>query len=266
MTILESITGVRFGRFIVLGPSCLAKSGDRLAACLCDCGIRFESSPYHIKRGRVKSCGCLYDSRRLKLVGRQFGRLAVVKAVGRNGHGQALFACNCNCGNSVTVLGTCLRRGDTRSCGCFKKEKSTTHGKSLTREYTIWKAMNQRCYNPKNDRYAHYGQRGIMVCRDWRNSFEAFFADMGPCPPHYSIDRLDNDGNYEKENCRWSSASEQVLNQRRNRLVTFGGEVLPLTAMARKYGFSKHVLLSRLNAGWTETAALTTPVGGRNHV
>jgi hypothetical protein len=155
------------------------------------------------------------------LVGNRFGRLTVVKFIGRSSHRHALWECLCECGNVVLVANPNLRSGNSKSCGCLKTENNiitwTKHGHASgnTPEYESWSAMWSRVRSSPNRRaFRDYVQRGISVCDRWK-SFETFLSDMGPRPPKTSIDRIDNDGNYEPSNCRWATASQQVRNRRR---------------------------------------------------
>lgn len=146
-----------------------------------------------------------------------FGRLTVIERVGNDIRNQAVWACQCSCGNIVTVCGAKLRSGHTKSCGCLHKKTLSalrkTHGMSGTPEYNSWNSMKDRCRNKDNQDFKNYGGRGITVCDRWLNSFENFFADMGPKPsPNHSIDRKDNDGNYYPGNCKWSTILEQANN------------------------------------------------------
>ncbi len=134
-----------------------------------------------------------------------------------------------------------------------------THGRSKTSTYRSWRAMLERVCNPRNNRFYRYGGRGIKVCSEWHD-FETFRADMGECPPAHSIDRIDNDGNYCKENCRWSSRQTQARNNSRNNLVTFEGETLPIIAWAERAGVPYKTFHFRLRTGWDFARAMRTPV------
>lgn len=153
----------------------------------------------------------------VSMIGRRFGALTVVSQA-PNYRTEARWNCECACGGTAIVRGGALRNGNTKSCGCRRAEVGrqhlTVHGLSERPEYEIWKTMRQRCLNRKNKKYASYGGRGIKVCDRW-SSFDLFYKDMGARPSaRHSIERVDNDGNYEPSNCRWATASEQRKNQR----------------------------------------------------
>jgi|ERR1035437_1615524 hypothetical protein len=131
-----------------------------------------------------------------------------------------------------------------------------THGRSNTSEYHIWRSMKDRCYNPNGSHYKYYGARGIEVCDRWIKDFTAFYLDMGVRPVGMSIDRIDNDGNYCPENCKWSTASEQQLNTSHNKLLDYQGQKIPLYELARIIGMSGDMLQFRISRGWDIKDAL----------
>jgi hypothetical protein len=204
------------------------------------------------------------------LTGKRFGRLMVIKrAMNYKRYKEALWLCQCDCGNQTVVAAGHLRDGHTKSCGCLttekKVERNTTHGMSKTPIYNIWQLMRIRCNNPNNPGYRYYGDRGIRVCERW-NDFENFLEDMG-IPPNsdYSIDRIDNDGNYEPGNCRWANKFQQANNRRINRKIEFRGECLTIAQWARKIGVLDSTLRLRLSNGWSIEKTLTTPVEHDRH-
>lgn len=147
------------------------------------------------------------------MIGRVFGRYTVVERDGSDTAG-ARYSCQCACGTVKTVRGSSLRNRSTQSCGCLNKEVISTHGMTGSRTYSSWRSMKGRCYRPKNNRYELYGGRGITVCDRWLKSFEAFLQDMGERPEGKTLDRIDSDGSYEPNNCKWSTPSEQNSNRR----------------------------------------------------
>lgn len=201
------------------------------------------------------------DTVRKDLTGRVFGMLTVVGYVGQDRQKMSLWLCQCACGASTVVRGpSLLRKTDpTKSCGCLSRAAAKTHGATKTPEYGVWRNMYQRCTNPNNPQYRNYGGRGIRVCARWRESFDNFLADMGARPsPQHSIDRIDTNGNYTPENCRWATPVQQSNNKNDNRLITYQGQTHTLAEWSRLIGMSKKGLSWRLNNGWTVEDALST--------
>lgn len=198
------------------------------------------------------------------LIGHVFGRLTVI---GRDQTSCYMtWICQCVCGNIKSIRACHLVTGGAESCGCIRKEllvaKNTTHGQSRTAEYNTWLMMKNRCMNPNTIQYNDYGGRGIKICDRWINSFENFYADMGPKPSsEHSIDRFpDNNGNYEPSNCRWATKFEQAQNKRNNRWIqNEAGVTTPIAQAARNTGINEATLRFRLNRGMSDVEALNKP-------
>ena len=192
--------------------------------------------------------------------GDRYGFLIIKKEILKKNKGR-FFECVCVCGKLTEVHLGHLRIGHTTSCGCKKSAKVIKHGMTGTRTYSIWVHMIQRCINPKNERFSNYGGRGIKVCKKWMK-FENFYKDMGETPNKHSIDRINNDGNYCKKNCRWATNKEQARNKTTNVLIYFKGETKPIIEWAEKTGLRYYTLLTRLRKyNWSVERALITPTG-----
>jgi len=184
------------------------------------------------------------------LTGMKFNMLLVIGYVGRIGSNNQ-WECLCVCGNKKIVAAGNLKNNHTRSCGCFHKNQtsqaSKTHGKSNSNEYKIWAGMKSRCSDIKNPKY---GGRGIKVCDRWINSFENFLNDMG-CRPskNYSIERIDVNGNYEPDNCRWATTLEQANNTRYSVRLTYKGRTQTLSEWARELGVPRQLFGDRYRTG-----------------
>jgi hypothetical protein len=204
---------------------------------------------------------------RLELTGQVFGRLKVLENAGVDKEKKLLWKCECVCGNSLVVVGGSLRSGLTKSCGCLRKEVSSgltkTHGMREHPLYSTWCNIKGRCLNTKRKEYNYYGRRGIRVCDEWVNDFPRFLSDMGDKPSSkHSIDRVDNNGNYCKENCRWSTKSEQSRNCRNTVLVDWNGLKFKLVDLLEIYNINLSAMRSRLKCKWGIERALLTPIKG----
>ena len=193
------------------------------------------------------------------LGGQKFGRLTVVGFLG-----DKKWCCKCDCGNYKSVNASKLKSGRTRSCGCFKiqstRERRSTHrhtaGRVVSRIYSIWNNMKRRCYNPKSPNYSYYGGRGITVCDSW-HVFENFLADMGEPPSGMTLERIENNVGYCRENCRWATKSEQANNRRSNRILEFDGKSQTMAQWAEETGIKWGTLYNRLRSGWPIERVLT---------
>ena len=204
---------------------------------------------------------------RLDLTGQKFGRLTALYPEHRGRYYG--WVCACDCGTKKWVHASALRTGHTQSCGCKYNESRNTcnfkHGhagadRNTSATYRIWASMLGRCENPRDKGYAKYGGDGIRVCPEWHD-FTAFLRDMGECPSGFSLDRRDNDGDYEPSNCRWATRIEQANNTRRNYRITAFGRTQTLSEWSRESGIHKNTLNSRLKRlGWPPERALTEPV------
>jgi hypothetical protein len=204
-----NLAGQKFGNWTVikLDPK-RGVDGETKWHCHCNCSNKRVVSGNSLRRGRSKSCGkCFW----LHFVGQTFGRWTAIRIDPQR---TANVICHCICGAERSVAGNSLKHGQSRSCGaCYK----TTHGMSRTSIYCRWSSMKQRCFNPDHSSYPSYGQRGVTVCDEWRDDFLAFFGATGNPPRGMSLDRINNDGNYEPGNVRWATPSTQTRNRRRSR-------------------------------------------------
>lgn len=218
------LTGKRFGKLIVLNES--ERKG--IWNCVCDCGNHKLVYGTNLRSNKTTSCGSCKQFK--DITNQRFGRLVAIKCVQRQP--KVLWLCKCDCGNEKVILGTSLRIGATKSCGCINKEiarewgfKSRTHQESKTRLYQVWQGIKRRLYNPHTKKYPIYGGRGISMCEEWKSDFITFKkwamengydpnAPYGKC----TIDRIDVNGNYEPSNCRWVDLKVQANNRRKENI------------------------------------------------
>lgn len=204
--------------------------------------------------------------------GTVFSRLTVKSAAEpyRRINGSQSFQsnCECECGNSVIVRNDCLRGGVTKSCGCHRRDRGravlTTHGLSWHPLFTTWCLIIDRCTKPTCDAYPEYGGRGITISDAWKDSFLTFVEDMGPRPSKdHSVDRINNDGGYSKDNCRWATQEQQCNNKRTNRFITLYGLTLTATQWGRISLVDGPAISNRISSGWSEKRAVWTPIKRR---
>lgn len=203
----------------------------------------------------------------IEMTGQNFNSLTVLSRRGVQGKGQTMWLCQCVCGTETIVRGDSIRNGHTISCGCQQpvaaSKANKTHGRARDRVYTIWVQMRGRCKNAKSKAFPYYGGRGIRVCERWE-SFENFLSDMGEPPTEqHSIDRMDANGSYCPENCRWATDAEQGWNKRSTRFVDIGGILKPMAVWIREFGIGHGTVYKRMAKGMTPEEAITTPVNAK---
>lgn len=201
------------------------------------------------------------------IAGRKFGRLTAIKLTGKQNR-KNLWLCRCECGKETIVTASHLLAGHTKSCGCLASEnaakaskiKNTKHGLHKSRIYRAWINMRARCLNPKEQHYPDYGGRGIKICQRWLNSFKNFLDDMGAPPEGTSLDRIDVNGDYCPDNCRWASNEVQANNRRNTVYLEYQGKTKPLSVWAKEMKIKRDTLSDRIfRSGWDIEKALTTP-------
>lgn len=207
----------------------------------------------------ASSVGGQRKTNRKDWTGTKQGKLTVFHLHSQGTHrSPARWMCQCDCGKMKIICSQSLRIG-TESCGCKRiqgiKERAK-HNRCKTQTYSSWKGMIQRCTNPNNHKYPRYGGRGIKVCKEWE-TFNGFLNDMGDCPSGYQIDRIDNDGNYCKENCRWADIKTQARNRSNNRNITMNGQTKTMTEWCAELNASSIMVRVRIHRGWNEVDALT---------
>ena len=266
------MVGMRFGKLTVISFSHINNWRKFCWLCKCDCGKECIVVGVDLRLGHTKSCGCIKENQADKIIGRTFGRLYVERFDYRDSRGNSYYFCVCACGNEAIVRGTELYSGGTKSCGCYAEDRSLlireyNEENALIKSREALYALKIRCFNKESKMYKDYGGRGITVCARWMDKKEGtnnFIRDMGMPPTlMHQIDRTDNNGNYEPENCRWVSSKINNRNRRNNRLIEFEGRVQCAAAWIEESGMKPTTFFSRLSRGWTEEEALTIPAGER---
>lgn len=268
---VKDLTGQVFGRLTVV-EFVEIKNHSAYWKCQCECGDFSITRSSGLLNGHTQSCGC-QNRKPANLSGKQFGRLTAID-MDHSKQRRVYWNCRCQCGVIVSVSADKLTSGETKSCGCYNRDilaiNKATHG--LTRVgqhhplYTVWCQMRARCQDPDNPAYHRYGGRGITVCERWER-FDLFLSDMGDKPaPGLTIDRMDNDGPYSPDNCRWATRTEQARNRRSTVLVEFDGQSLTLSEWSKQLGIDRALLHARIHQlGWPIRKALTTPTRRCRH-
>lgn len=271
---LIEMVGKKFNMLTVVEEVEKNKRGQRMFKCLCDCGNLIIAEGCMLRKGEVKSCGCLYNSRKVEnkkkdIIGKRFGKLVVKREVGGEKK-DTLFECLCDCGK-VTVEKWSAIIGGKKSCGCLHHEqlmkRNTTHGGSNDRLYTVWMSMKGRCYDINDAEYKWYGGRGIEVCAEWRNDYTMFKKFMMECGydenakrGECTIERIDVNGNYCPENCCIATIQQQAYNKTNSHLEEYNGEVKTIAEWAKEYNVPYNLVFRRFQRGWTMEEALKKPL------
>lgn len=268
-----NMIGLKFGRLTVIEEVEPKRKGKPMYRCLCDCGSYCVVEGYLLRKNQVKSCGCLYNSRRVEnkkenIIGKRFGKLQVLREIGGE-KGDTLFECLCDCGN-MTIEKWAALIGGKKSCGCLHREqlikRNTTHGGTKDRLYHVWQDMKKRCYDVNAKGYENYGGRGITVCDEWRDSYNTFKefmiengydenAKRGKC----TIERIDVNGNYCPNNCRIITIQEQAYNKTNSHTEEYKGKVKTIAEWAAEYNVDYNLIFKRLKRGWSMEDALKRP-------
>lgn len=259
---LNDLIGKKYGKLTILKAYRNQRSEIRCSV-QCECGNQKDVRYRNLVSGETKSCGKCQLINLDELPGKKYGKLTIISAKRRDDNSKkneiyVKAKCDCN-GNIKEYRYHCLANGHTKSCGCNIK---TANGNSIKRLYKIWRNMQDRCYNEKNIRYEHYGKKGIIVCDEWRNSYEVFetWALANGYSDDLSIDRINNDGNYCPENCRWATVVEQANNKSINRYIEINGETKTLAQWCRQYHIKPSLVRIRVDIlKWDIIKALSIP-------
>lgn len=276
------LEGKRFGMLEVLEEVMPGRTPNgaikRMWLCQCDCGNTVVVNMFSLKENRLCSCGCQLETP--DYIGQRFGRLVVIgegeKIRDSNGHKRGTFVCQCDCGNTITVNRRYIVRGQKKSCGCINREIRERQArlkewrtKYVKPEYKklreCWQKIKQRCYNSNERNYKYYGGRGIKMCPEWIEEKGMYvfceWALNNGYQDNLSIDRIDVDGDYTPENCRWIPLAEQQRNKSTTRYIEYKGETRCMAEWAEILNVDYDLLCARLSNGWTMEEAVTIPKG-----
>ena len=264
---INDLTGMKFGNLTVIKYVAKDEKGYHLWECKCDCGNTVVKKGKLLKNGKVKSCGCIHKAK--NLTGMKFGNLTVIKKTKRKNRNN-IWLCKCDCGKFVECYQYNLERGTSTSCGCLRsfyaKQTRKLKGKSTGSFYKKWFSIKTRCYNKNTPSYKNYGGRGIKMCDDWLDflKFEEWALKNG-YSDGLTLERIDVNGDYCPENCKWIPMSEQQSNKRTNVFIEYNGYKKTISQWARELGISKEALLFRYNSGWSIDECLFGKKTKTNH-
>ena len=268
------LTGQRFGKLLVLqrGEYHIEPSGRGVITwiCQCDCGTIKSICGSSLRKGKTKSCGCgnMFED----LTGQRFGRLVAISRA-ETIKSTTRWYCKCDCGNTKIVTAGNLKNGTTTSCGCYALEGhkmvNITHGDCYRRIYKMYRGTKYRCDNKNNQAYNLYGGRGIIVCPEWlgEKGYQNFlkWSMNNGYMENLTLDRIDPNGNYEPNNCRWVTIAEQQNNKRSNSLITYNGKTQNITQWSKEIGIKIGTISYRKRHGWTDEECITGIKNGRSY-
>lgn len=259
---VKDISGLAYGKLTVVRYHGKDNGGKTSWECLCECGETIIVRSNSLQSGNTRSCGCYhreivinrFEDSRLNMVGKQFGRL-VVESVAEVKNGSTRYNCKCNCGSTVTLSSGVLSSGHTKSCGCLEVESRITHGLSDHPLYKVYSNMKSRCYRTNGLSFHRYGGRGIVVCDEWLNDFNAFYnwAINNGYEPGLTIERSNNDDGYNPNNCIWAGRKDQARNRHTTKISVdiasnIRSDTRPNPEIAREYGLDSSTI-SRIKTG-----------------
>lgn len=266
--IYPNTVGEVWGEWTILEEIGYRENGHLYVKAKCSCGTVKEVPYSRLKRGKSKSCGKCHSKE--DLTGKKFHRWTVLKKADKNENSNQWYFCKCDCGTERVISAYKLKHGLTHSCGCYisdsVRKRMTTHSMSKTKIFKEWEHMRRRCL-PNAECHSRYYDRGIKVCSEWENSFEKFYEYVSQLEHYgdrnYSLDRIDNNGNYEPSNVRWASPKTQARNTEKNVYITYKGEQRLLCELVEERGYNYQTIYGRLQRGWSGDEAIDTPINKR---
>ena len=268
--------GKKFGHLTVIGQSPKTNRYSNKFDFRCDCGNIISEIPSRVLYGHTTSCGkCNFRNKSLspifdinEYIGEKYNMLTVIGIAERKPTDKKWYLlCKCDCGNTIRVTPYQLKANQIKSCGCLRHiSPSYVDGKSNHPLYGTWLQMIRRCENPKSTHYDRYGGRGIKVCEEWHDfwKFVEWSDSVGGKPDGYTLDRINNDGNYEPSNCRWADRETQSSNKSNNLFVSYKGKTLTLKQWSVLTGINHQTLINRYRRGWDAKRIIETPVAHNN--